>query len=196
MYVVYVWTGWWLISLVLVLVTIKGYYYYYYYYYYYIKLELKGSYDAISSFPFSLECYKLLYYRAVECLNLIGWWTFWGVQLFSGKCKANVVPGSSLDCITWPYHFAKWFLLFQWSCNRKITKTHNDTGQTNKYRKQKDKIDRSCPYFCHKIQFYYVRKMHRLLSLSRSLPHRRTVWTHLNISANVVSTTLMILSVT
>ncbi len=29
MYVVYVWTGWWLISLVLVLVTIKGYYYYY-----------------------------------------------------------------------------------------------------------------------------------------------------------------------
>ncbi len=30
MYVVYVWTGWWLISLVLVLVTIKGYYYYYY----------------------------------------------------------------------------------------------------------------------------------------------------------------------
>ncbi len=32
-YVVYVWTGWWLISLVLVLVTIKGYYYYYYYYY-------------------------------------------------------------------------------------------------------------------------------------------------------------------
>ncbi len=36
MYVVYVWTGWWLISLVLVLVTIKGYYYYYYYYYYFI----------------------------------------------------------------------------------------------------------------------------------------------------------------
>ncbi len=32
MYVVYVWTGWWLISLVLVLVTIKGYYYYYYYF--------------------------------------------------------------------------------------------------------------------------------------------------------------------
>ncbi len=29
MYVVYVWTGWWLISLVLVLVTIKGYYYYF-----------------------------------------------------------------------------------------------------------------------------------------------------------------------
>ncbi len=26
-------------------------------------LELKGSYDAISSFPFSLECYKLFVHR-------------------------------------------------------------------------------------------------------------------------------------
>ncbi len=34
-----------------------------------------------------------LYY--VECLNLIGWRTFWGVLLFSGKRAANVVPGSS-----------------------------------------------------------------------------------------------------
>ncbi len=45
--------------------------------------------------------------RAVECLNLIGWRTFWSVQLFSGKRTANVVPGSSLDCITWPYLFEK-----------------------------------------------------------------------------------------
>ncbi len=29
----------------------------------------------------------------VECLNRIGWWTFWGVQLFSGKRTENVVPG-------------------------------------------------------------------------------------------------------
>ncbi len=37
--------------------------------------------------------------------------------------------------LSWPvlYHFAKWFLLFQRSYNRKITKTHNDTDQTNKY---------------------------------------------------------------
>ncbi len=35
------------------------------------------------------------------------------------------------------------FLLFQRSYNRKITKTHNNTGQTNTYSKLKDKIDRS-----------------------------------------------------
>ncbi len=121
-------------------------------------------------------------------------------ELFSGKRTANVVPGSSLDCITVPYHFAKSFLLFQRSYNRKITKTHNDTGQTNKYSKKMYKIDRSCPCFCNKIMFYYVRKAHSLLSLSRSrsLPHRHTynVFTHVNISANVTSTTLTILSVT
>ncbi len=37
-----------------------------------------------------------LYYRAVECLNLIGWRTFWGVQLFSGKRTVNVAPGTAL----------------------------------------------------------------------------------------------------
>ncbi len=55
---------------------------------------------------------------------------------------ANVVPGSSLDHITVPYHFAKLIQLFQRSYNRKITKTHNNTGQTNKYSEQKDKIDK------------------------------------------------------
>ncbi len=124
--------------------------------------------------------YNDSYYGAVECLNLIGWRTFWGVQLFSGKRTANVVPGSFLDRITVLYHFAKWFLLFQRSCNRKITKTHYDTGQTNKYSKQKDKIDRSGPWFCHKITFYYVRKAHSLLPLSRSrsLPHRHIYSLH------------------
>ncbi len=34
---------------------------------------------------------------------------------------------------TWPFHFSKWFLLFQRSYNSKITKTHKDTGLTNKY---------------------------------------------------------------
>ncbi len=126
----------------------------------------------------------IILYGAVEYLNLIGWWTFWGVQLFSGKRTANVVPGSFLDHITVLYHFAKWFLLFQSSYNRKITKTHNDTGQTNKYIKQKAKINRSYPCFCHKILFYYVRKAHSLtltllsLSRSRSLPHRHTYSLH------------------
>ncbi len=110
----------------------------------------------------------ILYYGAVKCLNLIGWWMFWGVQLFSGKRTANVDPGSSLNRITWPYHFTKWFLLFQRSYNTKITKTHKDTGQTNKYSKQKDKIDRSSPCFCHKIKFY-LRKHKPTLSLSLSL---------------------------
>ncbi len=40
--------------------------------------------------------YYKLYYGAVECLNLIGWQTFYGVQLFSGKRTANVVPGTAL----------------------------------------------------------------------------------------------------
>ncbi len=41
-----------------------------------------------------------------------------------------------------PYHFAKWFQLFQRSYNSKISKAHNDTGQTNKYSKQYDKNNR------------------------------------------------------
>ncbi len=90
---------------------------------------------------------------------------------FQGNARtANVVPGSS-----WPhcmaYQFAKWFELFQRSYNSKITKTHNETGQTNKYSKQKDKNDRSCPCFCHKITLYYIWKAHTL-SLPLSLPHR------------------------
>ncbi len=28
-------------------------------------------------------------------------------EVFSGKRKENVVPGSSLDHIAWPYHFAQ-----------------------------------------------------------------------------------------
>ncbi len=140
-----------------------------------------------------------LYYGAIECLNLIGWRTFWVVQLFSGKRTANIVPGSSLDRIRVPYH-AKLFLLFQKSYNRQIIKTHNDTGQTNKYSKQKYKIDRSCPWFCHKIICFIMYGKHIAYSLSPalglSLTDTHIVCTHLNISANVVSTTLMILSVT
>ncbi len=74
------------------------------------------------------------------------------------------------------------------------------TGQTNKYSKQKDKINKSSPCFCHKIMFYYVRKAQPNVTLSPalglSLTDTHIVCTHLNISANVVSTTLTILSVT
>ncbi len=87
--------------------------------------------------------------------------------VFSGKRKENVVPGSSLDHIAWPYHFAKWCLLFQRSYNRKITKTHNDTGQTNKYSKQKDKIDRF-HVFATKLSFIMYGK-HIAYSLSPAL---------------------------
>ncbi len=108
---------------------------------------------------------------------------------------------SSRHRITCPYHFAKWFALFQRSYNSKITITHNDTGQTNKYSKQNDKNDRACPCFCHKIALYDVRKAHSLLYLSRSFSltdrtYITVVCTHVNIhSANVVSATLTILSV-
>ncbi len=125
------------------------------------------------SLSLSLYIYIYIYYGAVECLNLIGWWTFWGVKLFSEKRTANVVPCSSLDRITVTYHFAKSFP-FQRSYNRKITKTHNDTGQTNKYSKQKDNIDRSCPWFCHRITFYYVRTAQPNLSLPLSVSPSQT----------------------
>jgi len=110
--------------------------------------------------------------RAVECLNLIGWRAFWDVWLFSGKCTASVVLSTALhDRITPPNYFCYFKDL--------TTKTHNDTGQRNKDSKQKDKIDRSSPCFCHKIMLY-VRKAHGLmfLSLSRSLPHRHTYSLH------------------
>ncbi len=91
-------------------------------------------------------------------------------------------------CITLPNYFC----YFKGLITEKLCKTHNDTGQTNKYSKQKDKIDRYCPCFCHKITFYYVRKAHSLLSLypalGLSLTDTHIVCTHLTISANVVST--------
>ncbi len=52
--------------------------------------------------------------------------------------------GERSDRITCKYHFAEWFQLFQrsFAYNSRITKIHNDTGQTNKCGKQKDKNDR------------------------------------------------------
>ncbi len=94
---------------------------------------------------------------------------------------ANVVPGTALHVhITSPNN-----LSYFKGPYRKRTKIHNDTGQTNKYSKQKDKNDRSCTCFCHKITFY-VRKAHTL-SLPLSLPHRQ--FAHTLTSTNVVSAT-------
>ncbi len=139
-----------------------------------------------------------LYYGAVECLNLIER-TFWGVQLFSGKRTANVVPGSSLDRITVPYHFAKWFLLFQRSYNRKITKSNNDTGQKINTVNKRIKSTHLVHVFATELHFIMYGK-HTAYSLSPalglSLTDAHIVCTHLNISTNVVSTTLMILSLT
>ncbi len=85
----------------------------------------------------------------------------------------NPIDESSSRQLSWPHY--SYVSLRQMIYNRKITKTHNDTGQTNKYSKQKDKINRSSPCFCHKMTFYYEWKAHSLLSLSLwSLLHRHT----------------------
>ncbi len=54
-----------------------------------------------------------------------------------------------------------------YSQNSKRIKTHNDTGQTNKYSRQKYKNDRSYPYFATKLGFIMYGM--QILSLSRSL---------------------------
>ncbi len=101
---------------------------------------------------------------------------------------------SSRQCITCPYYFAKWFALFQRSLlpKTKRTKTNNDTGQTNKYSKQKDKNDRSNPCFCQKIVLLCTESTY---SISPTPSPSQTVCTHFNIHANVVSATMRILSV-
>ncbi len=52
--------------------------------------------------------YLRLFYGACWMLES-DWLTNVRVQLFSAKRVTNVVPGSSLDRLTVPYHFAKWF---------------------------------------------------------------------------------------
>ncbi len=136
-----------------------------------------------------LHCHYLsLYYGAIECLNLNWLTNVLRCAIIFRETHSN----------TWLYHSQNDFCYFKGLTTEKTTKTHNDPGQINKYSKQKDKIDRSCPRFCHKIKFYYVQKAHSLLSLPLSVSPWQThkVCTHLNISTNVVSTTLMILSVT
>ncbi len=82
------------------------------------------------------------------------------MQLFSGKRTANVVPGTALHVnITTPNDLR--YFKGPHSLKQQKNQTHNDTGQTNKYSKQKDTIDRLYPCFCNKITLYYVRKAHR-----------------------------------
>ncbi len=118
---------------------------------------------------------------------------FWGVQLFSGKHTANVVPGSSLDRFTVLYHFAKWFLLFQKVLQQKNNQNQQDTGQIQKYSKQWDKNDRSFPCFATKWRFIVYVK--HILYLSRSLSPSQTQFTHENIRANAVIAAMTTLSV-
>ncbi len=61
-------------------------------------------------------------------------------------------------------------LLFQRSHNRKIIKTHNDIGQTNKYSKQKYKNRQILSMFSLKITFY-VSTLSLPLSVSPSQTH-------------------------
>ncbi len=87
---------------------------------------------------------------------------------------------SSRHRITCPYYFAKWFELFQRSLQPKTAKEpkpHNDTGQTNKYSKQKDKKRQIISMFLP--QNYVLLCTESTLSLSRSLS--QTVCTHVNI---------------
>ncbi len=122
-----------------------------------------------------------IHYGAVECLNLIGWRVFWGVQLST----ANVVPGRSLDRIASPYQFAKLISVL----SKVLHQQKNQNPQRhwpNKYSKVYiDKINRSCPCFSHKITFFYVRIAHSLLSpaLGLTLTETHIVCIHLIISA-------------
>ncbi len=99
-------------------------------------------------------------------LILRGHWMLESKLADKGSEVCNYFQGNAQQHMT--ISFAKWFLLFQRSYNRK----NNQNPQRhcpNKYSNQKDKIDRSCPRFCHKIKFYYVRKAHSLLSLPLSV---------------------------
>ncbi len=124
--------------------------------------------------------YRNLHYGAVECLNLIGWRTFWGMQLFSGKRTVNVVPGSSLVRIIVPYHFGKLFMLFQRSYNRKITKPTITLAQTNHTVNKRIKSTDLVHVFATKLSFVMYGKHIALVSLShsRSLPHRHILFAH------------------
>ncbi len=108
--------------------------------------------------------------------------------------SGNVVP---LDRITWPYHFAKWFLLFQRSYNSKTTKpTITLAKQINTVNKRIKSTDLVLVFATKLCFIVYGKHIAYSLSLSLTDAHDLIVCTLLNISANVISTTLTILSVT
>ncbi len=107
-----------------------------------------------------------------------------------GECSSRQVLTALHVHITSPNDLR--YFKGPYSLKQQKNQNPQHTGQTNKYSKQKDKNERLYPCFCHKITLY-VWKAHTP-SLLLSLPHRQFV--HVNISANVVSATLTILSVT
>ncbi len=94
---------------------------------------------------------------------------------------ANVVPGSSLDRTTVPYHFAKLFQLFQKFLQQQYNQNQQDTGQIHKYSKQWDKNDRPFPCFATKLRFImyvkYIVYFSRSLSLTET--HSLHIWKHM-----------------
>ncbi len=55
--------------------------------------------------------------------------------------------------LSWPHYMTTSLHQIISVITKKINKTHNDTGQTNKYSKQKDKINSSCSCFATKLHF-------------------------------------------
>ncbi len=108
-------------------------------------------------------------------LHIIGWQTFQGVQLISGRHMDKVVPGRS-----WPH--CSYISIRQMisviskvltAYNNTITISHNDTEQTNKYNKQ-DKNDKLFPHLSHKIIFYYWLFAHSFPAVSHNT-HKHTM---------------------
>ncbi len=63
--------------------------------------------------------------------------------------------GERSDRITCNYHFAEWFQLFQryFAYNSRITKIHNDTGQTNKCGNKRIKTTDNIHVFAPELGF-------------------------------------------
>ncbi len=108
-------------------------------------------------------------------------------QLFSGKRTVNVVPGTALHVHTTSPNDLRYFKDLY---SLKQQKNQNPQRHwPNKYSKRKDKNNRSYPCFCHKMMFYVWKSTY-------SVSSSQTVCIQVNIHANIVSTTLTILSVT
>ncbi len=137
--------------------------------------------------------------RAVECLNLIGWRMFWGVQLFSGTRMANVDSRQ----LSWP-HYSSVSLHQIISVISKVLQQKNNQNPQRHWPNKKNTVNKMIKstdlvhvlpqnyvLLCTESTAYYLSP-----ALGLSLKDTHIVYTHLNKSADVVSTTLTILSVT